>query len=232
MPTDLHLALQRLYADADGLIEAPLGAYRADVLRDGICYEIQTRGFGVIRRKLESLLADHPVVLIHPVALQKVIVQVDGQGREISARKSPKQGRLTDLFAELVHLRGLLTHPNLSLEVLLTVERELRRKDGLGSRWRGGVSVVGRELAGIVERHRFEHPGDLLRLLPETLPAEFTVAELKESLGLKGAVAGKMAYALRELAVTEQVGKRGNAYVYRRVREKRRRSRRRAAPDA
>jgi len=215
MPTELHLALQGLYAGDDGVIEAAVGSYRADVLRGGVCYEIQTGSFGAIRRKLEKLLQHQRVVLVYPVAQQKLIVQIDGEGREVSARRSPKRGRMVDVFAHLMHLRGLLAHPKLQLEVVLTVERELRRKDGMGSWRRGGVSLVGRELIEVVEVQRFKRPADLKRLLPKELPREFTTADLRETLSLRGGLAGKMAYALRELAVIEQVGKRGNALVYR-----------------
>lgn len=224
MPTELHLALQGLYAGEDGLIEAPLGNYRADVLRDGVCYEIQTANFGAIRRKLEKLLERHRVVLVYPVPQQKTIVQVDGAGREVSARRSPKRGRMVDVFAHLLHLRGLLVHPKLQLEVLLTVERELRRKDGMGSWRRQGVSLVGRELVAVVEVQRFKHPADLKRLLPRELPREFTTADLRQTLGLRGGLSGKMAYALRELGVIEPVGKQGNALVYRRVPTRRRKN--------
>lgn len=223
MPTDLHLALQELYAGDDGVIEAPLASYRADVLRDGVCYEVQTSSFGSIRRKLENLLEAHPVVLIHPVPAQKFIVQIDGEGREVSSRRSPKRGRPTDIFAHLLHLRGLPSHPNLSLDIVLTVERELRRKDGMGSWRRQGVSLVGRELVEVLEVQRFEHPSELGRLLPEDLPQEFTTADLREALKLRGALPGKMTYALREMGVIEQVGKRGNAFVYRKVKPRRRR---------
>ena len=223
MPTDLHLALQELYAGDDGAIEAPLANYRADVLRDGVCYEVQPASFGSIRNKLEDLLKAHPVVLVHPVPAQKFIVQIDGEGREVSSRRSPKRGRPIDIFAHLLHLRGLPAHPNLSLDIVLTVERELRRKDGMGSWRRKGVSLVGRELVEVLEVQRFEHPTELARLLPDDLPKEFTTADLREALKLRGGVCGKMAYALRELGLIEQVGKRGNAFVYRKVKRRRRR---------
>lgn len=226
MPTELHLALQQLYAGEGGTTEAPLDGYRADVLRDGVCYEIQTGNFGALRTKLTELVQQHRVVLVYPVPQQKVIVQLDGKGREVSARRSPKRGRLTDVFAHLLYLRGLLAHPNLELEIVLTVERELRRKDGLGSRHRGGASLLGRELVEVVQTERFEQPEDLARLLPEDLPREFSVAELKASLSLRGGLGGRMAYALRELGVIEHVGKRGNAYLYRRAPRRRKRARR------
>lgn len=204
-------------------MEAPVGGYRADVLRDGVCYEIQTGSFGSIRAKLAKLLRTQPVVLIFPVPHEKIIVQVDGKGREVSARRSPKRGRPVDLFSHLLYLRDLPAHPNFRLEVLVTVERELRRRDGMGSWRRKGVSLIGRELVDVLEVHRFDRPADLAGLLPKELPKHFTTADLRETLGLRSGLCGRMAYALRELGVIEQVGKQGNALVYRKVGKRRRR---------
>jgi hypothetical protein len=216
MATELHLALQEFYAGADGLIEAAVGGYRADVLREGVVYEIQTGNFTAIRDKLKRLLRQHPVVLVYPTPERKMIVQVDAEGHELSARRSPKRGRATDLFGELLHLGTLPQHRHLQIEVVVTHERELRCRDGKGSWRRRGVSLVGRELVEVLSVRRFARAQDLAELLPPELPREFTVADLRETLRLRGGMAGRMAYALRQLGLIEHIGKRGNAFVYRR----------------
>ena len=131
MPTELHLALQRHYAGEAGLVEAELDGYKVDVLRDGVVYEIQTGSFPAIRKKLEQLSKTHHVVLVYPIPREKIIVRVDPKsGEELSARRSPKRGAVTDVFHELVYIAELLRHKNASLEVVMTVERELRRTTG------------------------------------------------------------------------------------------------------
>jgi hypothetical protein len=215
MATELHRALQRYYACEEGCIEAEVGDFRADVLVDDTVYEIQTRGFTAIRDKLRKLARSHRVVLVFPVPRDKVIVRVDVvTGEQLSARRSPKHGQVADVFDELVYAFGLMRLTNFALEVLLTVERELRQNDGQGSWRRKGVSLVGRELQAIVGRQRFEKPVELLRLLPEGLPERFTVADLEDGLGIKHRAASRMAYVLRELGVIEHVGERGRAYMY------------------
>lgn len=222
MPTDLHIALQLYYAGEDGGIEVPLDGYRADVLRDGVVYEIQTGSFGNIRAKLEKLARKYPIVLVYPVAQRKQIVYLDPEtGEELASRKSPKRGDLHEVFGDLLHLRTLLRRKNVSLEIALLEERELRQDDGQGSWRRRGVSIVGRQLTGIVSTHRYQEPKDLLDLLPADLPRDFTTADLQRTSGCRKVVAGRMAYALRHLGVIRQVGKQGNAYVYRRVGGKR-----------
>jgi hypothetical protein len=222
MPNELHLALQRHYAGEDGALEALIGGFRVDALRDGVAYEIQTRNFRALREKLAALTSHAPVVLVYPLAQTRFLVRLDPQsGAEVSSRRSPKHGRLADVGWEIVYLAEALRDRRLSLEVLLTVERELRRDDGQGSWRRGGVSIVGRELVAIVETHRFDKPKDFARLLPAGLPRPFTVADLAARGGLSGKLAGRLAYGLRGLGVLEVVGKKGNAYLYRRVGRKR-----------
>ncbi len=218
MPTELHRALQRYYAGEEGCIEAEVAGFRADVLADDTVYEIQTANFTAIRDKLRKLARSYRVVLVFPVPRDKTIVRIDADtGEELSVRRSPKHGQLADVFDQLVYAFGLMRLKNFALEVVVTIERELRRDDGQGSWRRRGVSVVGRELVEIVESRRFEQPAELLRMLPEGLPEQFTVADLKEGLGIKERAAGRMAYVLRELGVTKHVGTQGRTYVYRRA---------------
>ena len=217
MPTELHLALQRHYAGDTGLIEADIGGYKADVLRDDVVYEIQTGAFTAIRRKLQALCRTHRIVLVYPIPHQKTIVRLDPtSGEELYARRSPKRGALIDVFAELLHIPDVLQHENVSLEVAMTVQRELRCDDANGSWRRKGVSVIGHELVEVLETHRFDHPADFLRLLPDGLPERFTVADISDAAQISYSAAGRVAYGLRRLGVIQQVGKQGKAYVYQR----------------
>ncbi len=219
MPTELHLALQRHYAGQDGLIEAELEGYKADVLRDDVVYEIQTSTFSAIRRKLLDLSRTHRVVLVHPIPHRKIIVRLDPDPEsteELWARRSPKRGAPIHVFDELLYIPDVLRRKRVSLEVLMTVQRELRRDDGEGSWRRKGVSIIGHELVEILETHRFERPADFIRLLPKGLPKRFTVADISEAADVNYSSAGRAAYGLRRLGVIKQVAKQGNAYVYQR----------------
>lgn len=218
MSTELHLALQRHYAGDTGLVEAELAGYRADVLRDGVVYEVQTGSFSAIRKKLTDLSQTRRVVLVFPVPARKFIVRLDPEsGEELSSRRSPKRGSVLEVFEELLYVADLLQHQNLSLHVVMTVERELRRHDGKGPWHRKGVSLAGRELMAIVAVHRFDQPRDFLRLLPPELPQRFTVADLQQATDTKYWMAGRMAYGLRQLGAIEHVGKKGNAFLYQRA---------------
>lgn len=215
MPTELHLALQYIYAAATGVVEAQVDGYQVDALRDGVIYEVQTSNFAAIRPKLATLSDSWPVVLVYPVAQTKTIVKIDDDGNELSERMSPKHGAVTEVFRELLYIAELLGRERLSLEVVVTRERELRRHDGLGSWRRRGQSLAGRQLVEITAIHRFDRPADLLQLLPPGLPEPFTVRDLAAG-GVRKPLASRMAYALWKLGVTERVGKRGNWQLYKR----------------
>jgi hypothetical protein len=206
------------------VVEARVGGYVVDVLRQGVAYEIQTGNFAALRGKLQALATEGPVVVVFPVAQVRTIVRLDpASGEERSARRSPKRGRVTEVGYELLYLAEALREEQVALEVVLTTERELRRDDGRGSWRRKGVSLVGRELVEIGETHRFDRPEDFLRLLPEGLGEPFTVAELAAAGKLTKALAGRLAYGLWKLGAVERVGKQGNAHVYGRTKGTRRR---------
>ncbi|MFO8079721.1 MAG: hypothetical protein R6V07_05380 [Armatimonadota bacterium] len=218
MPSALHQALQRYYAGDEGATEVEMDGYRADAIRDGVIYEIQTRSFTAIRDKLHELADEHPVVLVHPIPRYKWIAKYDGEtGEEISYRRSPKRWQPCEVFGELVYATKLLARENITLELIVICERETRIDDGKGSWRRNGESIGGHELLAILERHRFERPADLARLLPEGLPGQFTVADIRECGGIRKRLAGRIAYTLREVGAIEQVGKDGRAYLYERT---------------
>jgi hypothetical protein len=177
--------------------------------------EVQTGSFSGIKRKLAVLAARHPVRLVYPVAREKWIVKLAGDGHsQLGRRKSPKRGAVEHVFKELVSFPQLLSDPNFSLDVLLIQEEEFRRYDGKrGWRRRGWVTHE-RQLLEVVGHRLFETPADMGALLPASLVEPFTTAELAAAIARPRRLAQKMAYCLREMGVIAPVGKRGNAILY------------------
>ena len=162
----LCAALKAWYAQPGDRFEVPLDGFVIDIVRDNVLLEIQTRHFGAIKSKLATLVSSHQVRLIYPIALEKWIVQssVNGDGFA-TRRKSPKRGRVEDLFRELVGIPRLLSHQNFSLEVLLTREEETRRFDRR-RRWRAkGWVTEERRLLEVMDRKVFDGPASWLALL-------------------------------------------------------------------
>lgn len=186
-----------------------------DVARDDLLIEIQTGSFSSIRDKLRRLVEKHRVLLVYPIAQEKYIVKFTASRDEIiSRRKSPKRGRVTDLFDELVRMPALIEDPNFSLETAIIREEEIRCDDGEGSWRRKGVSILNQKLTEVLCTERFERGRDLLALLPPDLGTPFTNRELAEGTGMRIRTARRMTYCLREMGVIEKVGTRGRAYLF------------------
>jgi hypothetical protein len=214
----LHAALKQWYAQPDDKLEAPLDSYIIDIVRGDLLIEIQTRNFSAIRKKLLELTERYPVRLVYPIAQAKWIVKISNDGqRKPTRRKSPKRGKVEEVFAELVSFPKLLADPNFSLEVLLIHEEESRRHDTKrGWRRRGWVTHE-RRLLKVVEQKLFETPADLAGLLPRTLPDPFTTADLASAISQRRRLAQRMAYCLRELGAITQVGRSGRSILYSRA---------------
>jgi ribosomal protein S25 len=211
----LHAALKTWYAAPDDQLEVRVDGYIIDLVHGDLLVEIQTGSFTALRRKLYQLTEQHSVRLVFPVAMEKWIITppVEDGGQPVR-RKSPRHGRVEQVFRELVHLPALLTHANFSLEVLLIQEEEVRRPEGKKTRWKKGWVKEERRLVAVIERRVFETPTDLASLLPTSLEEPFTARELAKSARMPIRLAQQMLYCLRASGVVEQAGMRGRAYLY------------------
>jgi hypothetical protein len=213
----LHAALKAWYAQPGDQFEVSVDGFVIDIVRGDLLIEIQTGNFSSIKRKMRTLVADHPVRLVYPIAWEKWIVRLakDGGGDVLGRRRSPKRGAVEHLFGELVRLPRLLANPNFALEVLLTQEEEIRRYDGKRAWRRRGWVIQERRLLTVVDRRLFETPDDLAVFIPPDLAEPWTTADLAAAIDQPRWLARKMAYCLRKMDVVEAVGKQGNAILYR-----------------
>ncbi|MDD4307565.1 MAG: hypothetical protein PHU53_02010 [Thermoplasmata archaeon] len=209
----LHADIKDFLMQPGDAIERPVDGFVADIFRNGQIIEIQTGNFGAIRRKLSHLLENYPVHLVHPIAIERTVIRQDALGREINRRKSPKTGRPIDLFGELVYIRDIAMHPNLTFEILMTREEVIRRQDPKRRRWNGWY-VYDRRLVEVVDRIVLASYRDFRRLLPDELPLPFTNLELAEILGCKARQAGEITYTMRRMGMLREVGKRGRSILY------------------
>ncbi len=211
----LHAALKAWFARPGDGFEVQVDGFIIDIVRDDLLIEIQTTSLASLKRKLSSLLKDHRVRLVYPIPREKWIVKLAEDGESsASRRKSPKKGKIEDLFGELVSFPKLLAHPNFSLEVLLIQEEEIRRYDGRRGWRRRGWVIQERRLLQVVDRRRFGAPADLGELLPLDLGEPFTTSDLARAIARPRRLAQRMAYCLREMGEIEAAGKQGNAILY------------------
>lgn len=210
----LHAALKKWLGEPGDQFEVKIDGYVIDIVRDGLLIEIQTRHLYAMKAKLGKLLPHHNIRLVHPIAREKWIVRQTAVGDPIGRRKSPKKGRVIDIFAEIVRIPHFLLHRNLVLELLLTKEEEILRDDGRGSWRRKRWSRYDRRLLEVVDRISFSSPTDYSGLLPPDLPTSFTNRELASDLRCHPALARKISYTLRKMGLLSVVGKTGNQHLH------------------
>ena len=211
----LHASLKEWYAQPGDQFEVAVDGFVIDIVRDDLLLEIQTGSFSSMKSKLTRLLPTHRMRLIYPIPQEKWIVKLaTSDSGESTRRKSPKRGRVEDLFAQVVSFPQLLTNDNFALEVLLIREEEVRRYDAKRNWRRRGWGTEERRLLNVVDRKVFDKPADRRGLLPRKLETPFTTADLAEATGIGRSLAQKMAYCLRYMQVIELTGKLGRANLY------------------
>jgi hypothetical protein len=203
----LHSQIKERYKTKKDRLEVKVENYRVDVIRDNLLIEIQTGSFSAIKKKLNYLLLTNKVRLVYPIAKKKWILHESVSGQFIKRRKSPKKGKLIDLFYELVRLPNLINNSNFSLEVWLIEEEELRSNDGRGSWRRRGVSIKDRKLLHVYNRIVFRNSKDFLEFLPKEMGKIFTNKVLAQKLGISVNLAQKITYCLRKMGVISIFGK-------------------------
>ena len=209
----LHVALKEIYAEPGDRFELPLDRFVIDIARsvgpDQLLIEIQTGSFGAMGRKLDHLLPEHRILLVHPIAVTSYLVRGDAK-----PRRSPKRGSIYNVFGQLVSIPTLLDHPNLTLDIVLVNVDKVQEHDPKARRGRGGYRAVDRQLREVVETHRFETPSDLRTLVPDGLPEIFTTADLANRGGFARPVAQQMAYCFRALGFFEELDRTRAGYQY------------------
>ncbi len=210
----LHSAIKDWYKVSGDKIEVKIEDYIIDILRGKLLIEIQTRNFSSVKNKLTKLLLNNQVRLVYPIAKLKWIVYLSRSGEFVRRRKSPKNGKITDIFYELVHTPELINDGNFSLEILMIEEEEIRCNDGRGSWKRRGVSVKDRRLLNVFDRVIFENEKDFLKVLPKELDRFFTNKLLALKMGVSVRLAQKITYCLIKMGAISIAGKKRNELLF------------------
>ncbi len=193
----LHASLKELYRRPGDGVEVATEGFVADIRNGNSIIEIQTGSFSAMRKKFDTLLDQFEILLVHPIAENKYVTKHDKDGNQLSKRRSPKRGAVTDICDELASFPMLLSHPNFTLDVVMTDIKEVRSPNATAKRRRGGLAVEYKELIQVNATYRFQTPEDLCTLLPEQLPYTFTTKEIADGLGVSRSRAQKIAYCLR-----------------------------------
>lgn len=213
----LHAAVKEVLARPGDRTEVKVGRFVIDLVReDGELVEVQTGGFAPLGPKLDALLDEHRMRIVHPVAAERRIVRVDEHGEVLSQRRSPRKGSVVDLFDKLVSFPSLLAHPHLTLEVLLCREDHVRGPEPVTTR-RRTKDRGERRLTAVLDSAVLREPRDVLALLPPLPDEPFSTRELGALLGCPRQLAQRTAYCLRHLELVQEAGRRGRTPLLRAV---------------
>lgn len=210
----LHADLIQHIMQPGDVLEADVDGYLADILREKLIIEVQTRSLSSLRKKIEAFSKTHSVEIVHPITNNKWITRKNERGETISRRKSPKRGRVEDIFTELVRAGALIEPPNVSLKIYFIDAEEVWLDDGQGSWRRKHWSITERHLLKVHGTATFSRNQDFLNLIPGSLPQPFTNKELAGHLGIRTSLAGKITYTLRKMALLHLVSKKGNQHQF------------------
>lgn len=213
--SSLHSAVKNWLARPGDLFEVNVEGYIVDIVRDGLLIEVQTGNFSSVKKKINNLIKVYPVRLVYPLVRRKWIVYVSKVNGEVfRKRRSPKHGRLVDLFDELVRFPSLMATPSFELEVLLVDKQEVRCADGRGSWRRRGVSILDHRLVSVVSSDKFLNPEDFIRFLPKELEKQFTSKQLAKKLKVSLRLARRITYSLRHMGILKIAGKNRQSFLY------------------
>ena len=218
--SSLHSAIKKWYFLDGDKLEHKVDDFIVDIVRGDLLIEIQTANFSAIKPKLLRLLNDHRVRLVYPIPKEKWIVHKSTTTGETYGRKrSPKRGRLSDLFNELIRIPTLFSKGNFSIEVLMIEAEEIWLNDERGSWRRKGASIEDKKLIRVFERTIFERKTDFLKIIPVDLVDPFSNKKLAKSLGIPVNQSRKITYALRRIGTITYIGKSRNQMLFTRTSE-------------
>lgn len=211
----LHAAVKAMLVRPEDRLEVPVGRFVVDLVRaDGEFVEVQTGGFAPLGPKLDALLDEHRFRIVYPVAAERRIVRVDDDGAITSVRRSPRRAGAVEVFDKLVAFPSLLTHPHLTVEVLLLREDHVRGGRP-GRKGRGNRDPGQRRLVDVLDRVELRGPEDVVRMLPALPSAPFSTRELAVLLSCNVMLAQRTVYCLRAIGIVETAGKQGRTPLHR-----------------
>lgn len=211
----LHAVLKNYFEPDVSKQEVRYKGFIADILNDDGVFEVQTRAFNSMRRKLDSFLEDTQVTIIYPAVQIKWLMWIDVNSGEVTKkRKSPKIGTPYVVFDELYKIKWMLTNPLLRFRIVMVDVEEYRKLDGWSENKKKGSTRAERIPVNIGDIIEINTAADYKKLIPPDMPDEFVSSEFKTASGLSQRDAGTALNVLKSVGAVEQIGKRGRAYLY------------------
>lgn len=188
--SSLHRALKTAYAiQYSGKTEVNVQNKVCDIVTDtGDIIEIQTQQLHALRQKIAALIDEHRITVVRPLVCEKYIETYCGNTL-LTRRKSPKKETLYTICRELSSIYQFLDHPHFILELPCVAVCEIREQTDAPTqlpnksrRFLRCWQKTDKKLERLYEQtYLFKTKYDLLQLLPDSLPQEFSTAELPQA---------------------------------------------------
>lgn len=216
----VHKVLKYCIEPCEEYHERALFGSVADIFDGERVVEIQTRSFIKLLPKLRKFLPQYPVTVVYPLIRERKIRYFEREtGKITPPRKSPRRGRLSDALVEISAIREFVGREGFSIKVVILNADEYRKKGGIsrGRRARENkLQIIPTEIIDTVE---LRSRRDYVQLLPEGLADEFVADDFYRAAGLRGRGAYFALDFLREMGLIRQIGKRGRAFLYEKVKD-------------
>ena len=214
----VHAVVKNYYEPDEDKQEIPINGMYADIFTGKEIIEIQTRSFDQVRKKLDRFLPDYPVTVVLPIPSTKWLIWINEETGELSApRKSPKRGNEYAAFKELYKIKPYLKKEGLTIVLLFLDMEEYRLLNGWSHDKKKGSSRYDGIPVEIKKEVRFAKAQDYSILIPDSLTGEFTCAEFAKTVKINNRQANLVLNILFYMDVVALVGKKGNAFVYKKV---------------
>lgn len=230
----VHSVLKYYFAPDEAFHEQKIGRFVADICIDGEIYEIQTKQFYLMKKKLEFFLKEHDVTIIYPVCLENTLHWISCESAGLNSgenayqsidayrrsdittgRKTRKKGMPYHFFQELYGIKDFIHHENLHFILAILSTEEYRLLDGYGPQKKIRATKTDKIPIKLLDLISLQNSANFAKLLPEGLPETFLSSDFGRKAGISRDLAGVSLNILQELQIVTRIGKEGNAYVYR-----------------
>ena len=211
----IHATLKNYFAKPEEQ-EVKVGSFFADAKTAEGIFEIQTRQFYRMKRKLTEFLQDNVVCIVYPVRYKRLVKWIEPDTGEIVAENKWHQKDLGyTIFRELYGIREFLDNGNLRICLMYVESDEYKFLDGYGKDRKIRATRMDGVPTKLVAEVNLCVPEDFGIFLPEELSGcEFGVKEFEKAAHIKNDTAQKCISVLRQLGLVDFVRTEGKRNIF------------------
>lgn len=211
-----HLVLKNYFEENTGFHEVPVSGYIADIKKDNDITEIQTSGFGSLRRKLEAFSAlDYSVTVVYPAPVRQRIVWIDPEtGERTEGRLINRPKAIYKLLPELLHISDYIGNEKICVRAVSLCSESVRLLDGFGDDRKKRATKIDTVPVEILDITDIRDADSLRTLLPFNKGLKLKSGDISKLLTLSRRNLWAAIKLLVKLEILIPSAKEGNSIVY------------------